>query len=171
MITSSISSAKPKASTLRPLDMDTNIRAPQQYVRTRVYEEGLVEEASYLLAEFLLTKPVHASVAFPEVVTPIVVMLRRALKTGKASTWKSKEVGMIKRLVERVEESAKWVEEKRSGITFSPGKLKEVEEWEESVDIDETPLGKFVKVQRKTREKKRKLVEKARDGEDEILED
>lgn len=143
--------------------MDTNIRAPQQYVKTRVYEEGIVEEATYLLADYLSTKPVHASVAFPEVVTPVIVMLRRALKVGKASAWKSKEVGMIKGLVERVEESAKWVEKKRSGVGFAPGKVKQVEEWERGVDIEETPLGKFVKVQRKTREKKRKLVEKVCD--------
>src|SRR5882757_9855156 len=116
IITLSVSSAKPKASTLRPLDMDTNIRAPQQYVKTRVYEEGLVEEATYLLADYLSAKPVHASVAFPEVVTPVIVMLRRALKVGKASTWKSKEVGMIKGLVERIEESVKWVEKKRSSV-------------------------------------------------------
>ena len=37
--------------------------------------------------------------------------------------------------------------------------------------LDETPLGKYLKVQRKTREKRRKLVEKAREGEDEILEE
>ena len=162
IITSTLSTGKPKSSTLRPLDMETNIRAPQQLLRTRVYEEGLIEEATYLLGDYLSTRPIIGSVAFPEVVTPIVVTLRRALKTGMTSggSAKSKEVGMVKSLVERVEESAKVTEKQRLSVRFGPGDIKEVDEWEERLNIDETPLGKYMKVQKKARDKKRKLVEK-----------
>ena len=58
IITSTLSSGKPKPSTLRPLDMETNIRAPQQLLRTRVYGEGLIEEATYLLGDYLSTRPI-----------------------------------------------------------------------------------------------------------------
>jgi len=153
--------------------METNIRAPQQLLRTRVYEEGVVEEATYLLGDYLSTRSIMGSIAFPEVVTPIVVTLRRALKTSKASGGyaKSKEIGMIKGLVERVEESAKTIEKQRLSVRFGPGDTKEVYEWEAMFKTDETPLGKYMKVQKKAREKRRKLVEKARDGEDEMLEE
>ncbi|KAI0944516.1 hypothetical protein AcW1_002201 [Taiwanofungus camphoratus] len=164
-------SSKPKASTLRSFDFDTNIRAPQQYLKTRVYNEGLVEEVTYLFAEYLASAPVHGSIAFHEVVVPIVMILRKAVKVAKSSSWKAKEAGLAKGLVERIEESARWVEQKRKGVTFAPGRLGEVEAWESGVNTDDTPLGKYVKVQRKVREKRRKLVEKAREGEDEILED
>ncbi|EMD35018.1 hypothetical protein CERSUDRAFT_54194 [Gelatoporia subvermispora B] len=164
-------SSKPKASTLRPLDFDTAIRAPQQYLKTRVYNEGLAEEAAFLLAEYLASPPVHGSIAFPEIVVPLAMMLRKAIKSAKSSPWKAKEAGLAKALVERVEESARWVEQKRKGVSFAPGRFGEVEAWESDVKVDESPLGKFVKVQRKTREKRRKLVEKAREGEEEILED
>ncbi|OCH88941.1 Noc2-domain-containing protein [Obba rivulosa] len=163
--------SKPKSSTLRPLDFDTAIRAPQQYLKTRVYNEGLGEEAAYLLAEYLASPPVHGSIAFPEIVVPLVMMLRKAIKIAKTSPWKAKEAGLAKALVERVEESARWVEQKRKGVSFAPSQLGEVEAWETGVKVDESPLGKFIKVQRKTREKRRKLVEKAREGEEEILED
>jgi nucleolar complex protein 2 len=193
IITSTLSTGKPKSSTLRPLDMETNIRAPQQLLRTHVYEEGLIEEATYLLGDYLSTRPIMGSIAFPEIVTPIVVTLRRALKTGKTSSGsaKSKEVGIVKSLVERVEESAKTTEKQRLSVRFGPGDIREVDEWEERLNIEETPLGKYMKIQRKVREKKRKLVEKvgvwgparlyriiadlttlqARGGEDEMLED
>ncbi|CAL1697939.1 unnamed protein product [Somion occarium] len=175
ILLSTLSAAsKPKASTLRPLDFETTIRAPQQYLKTRVYNEGLAEETTFLLAEYLSSEPVHASVAFPEVIVPLVMMLRKAVKgskEGKEGKWKAKEAGLVKALVERIEESARWVEGKRKNVGFAPGKPAEVERWEEGVNVEETPLGKYVKVQRKTREKRRKLVEKARDGEDEILED
>ncbi|KAL6308862.1 Noc2-domain-containing protein [Sparassis latifolia] len=164
-------SSKPKASTLRPFDFDTNIRAPQQYLKTRVYNEGLSEECVYLLAEYLASEPVQGSIAFPEVTVPLVIMLKKTIKTAKLSSWKAKEAGLAKGLVERIEESAKWVEQKRNGVSFAPGRMGEVEAWEHDVKVEDSPLAKYVKVQRKAREKRRKLVEKAREGEDEILED
>ena len=154
------SPSKPKASTLRHFDFETNIRAPQQYLKTRVYTEGLAEEASYLIAEYLASSPVHGSIAFPEMVVPLVMTLRRAMKGAKSAPWKAKEVGIAKTLVERIEESSKWAEQKRKGVSFTPSRITEVETWESSVKLDETPLGRFVKVQRKAREKRRKLVEK-----------
>lgn len=156
------SSSKPKASTLRPLDFETNIRAPQQYLKSRVYNEGLVEEVVFLLAEYLTSPPVHGSIAFPEITVPLVMLLRKAMKAAKSSAWKAKEAGLVKSFVERIEESAKWAEGQRKGVAFGPGRLGEVTAWESGVKIEETPLGKYLKVQRKAREKRRKLVQKVR---------
>lgn len=161
-------SGKPKSSTLRPLDMETHIRAPAQYVKTRVYAAGLVEETVFLLAEWLGSGPVHGSVAFPELIVPITVTLRRTLKNCKEL---GKEAGMVKGLLERVEDCAKWIDQSRSGINFGPGKMDEVEQWEANVGIEESPLGKYLKVQRKSREKRKRMIDKANKGEDEILED
>ncbi|TBU30939.1 Noc2-domain-containing protein [Dichomitus squalens] len=177
ILTSTLSaSSKPKASTLRPFDIETHIRAPQQYLKTRVYNEGLAEESAFLLAQYLASPPVHGSIGFPEVTIPIVLLLRKSIKGSKNALGKgskSKEAGLAKTLVERVEESAKWIEQRRKGVLFAPGKLGEVERWEDDLrgKVDDTPLGWYVKVQRKAREKRRKLVEKAREGEDEILDD
>lgn len=161
-------SGKPKSSTLRPLDMETHIRAPAQYVKTWVYAAGLVEETVFLLAEWLGSGPVHGSVAFPELIVPITVTLRRTLKNCKEL---GKEAGMVKGLLERVEDCAKWIDKSRSGINFGPGKMDEVEQWEANVGIEESPLGKYLKVQRKSREKRKRMIDKANKGEDEILED
>lgn len=164
------SSSTSKASTLRPLDFEVTLRTPQQYLKTHVYSEGLIEEATFLLAEHLASAPVHASVGFPEIIVPVVAALRRATKAsqklqnqGKGRARgkdKGKEVSTVKALVERIEESARWVEEHRRGVSFAPGKLDEVAEWENGVKVEETPLGKYVRVLRKAREKRRKLVEK-----------
>jgi nucleolar complex protein 2 len=190
-------SARPKASTLRPLDLEVQIRAPQQYLKTRIYAEGLVEEAVYLLGEWLASPAVHGSIAFPETAVPVVIMLRKSIKaakTGSASGASSaKDLGLVKGLLERIEESARWVEQKRKGVVLAPSRLGEVREWERGLvaNVEDSPLGKYVKVQRKTRERRRKLVDKvryyshsyppmtdvryamiqARQGEDEILED
>jgi len=75
--------------------------------------------------------------------------------------------------LERIDESARWMEQRRKTVHFSPGKISDVQEWEKTVKtkLDDTPLGKYLKIQNKTRSKRRQLVEKARLGEDEILED
>jgi hypothetical protein len=127
-----------------------------------VYAEGLVDEAAYLLAEWLASRPVQSSVAFPELIVPLVVVLKKAIKSAKSSgsNASGKDVGVAKGLLERIEESSKWIEQQRKDITFSPGMLVEVENWESRIKVEETPLGKYIKVQRKTREKRRMLVEK-----------
>ncbi|THH17678.1 hypothetical protein EW146_g3186 [Bondarzewia mesenterica] len=165
ILTSTLTASKPKSSTLRPLDFETNIRAPQQYIHTRVYNEGIADEGAFLLAEWLTTPAVQGSIAFPELVVPLTVVLRKALKTSRIDQKSrgGKEAGIVKGLVERIEESAKWVEQKRDGVSFAPAKMAEVDTWEAGVKVEETPLGKYIKVQRKTREKRRKLVEKVRE--------
>jgi nucleolar complex protein 2 len=157
-----------------------------------------VEESTYLLAEWLASPCVQGSIAFPEIVVGVVVTLRKAVKASKsaASGGGGKEVGIVKALAERIEESAKWVETKRKGVQFGPGKTGFVEDWQREmrVKVEESPLGKYLKVLRKGRAKRRALIEKvgcqfgafrpcsnfltiaflvsqARDGEDEILED
>lgn len=148
---------------------------PQQYVKTRVYSEGLVEETCFLLAEWLSSPAVHGSIGFPEVVVPITVLLRKSLKASSSSKLGlAKEQGLVKTLLERIDDSAKWVEQRRKNVNFAPGMLSEVDKWEQEVRgkvEDESPLGKYVKVLKKAREKKRKLLEKARKGEDEVLEE
>lgn len=153
-------SSRPKASTLKPLDLDVHIRVPQQYVRTRVLSEGLTEEAVFLLAEWLATPSVHGSISFPEIIVPIVVQLRKSVKSSNLGP--GKEPTMVKQLLDRIDESGKWVELKRKTVSFAPGRLGEVKDWETSFTskVDESPLGKYLKVQRKTREKRRELLEK-----------
>ncbi|KAF8797686.1 Noc2-domain-containing protein [Phlegmacium glaucopus] len=171
-LTSSLTpSTRPKSSTLRPLDFETQIRVPQQYVKTRVLSEGLIEETSYLLAEWLASAPVHGSIAFPEITVPIVVLIRKSLKNSKAGS--GKDQSLVKVLLERIDESARWMEQRRKPVQFSPGKIGDVQEWEKTMKtkLDDTPLGKYLKIQKKVRDKRRNLVEKARLGEDEILED
>ncbi|TFK69768.1 Noc2-domain-containing protein [Pluteus cervinus] len=165
--------SRPKSSTLRPLDFETHIRAPQQYAKTRIYAECLVEETSYLLAEWLCSSPVHGSISFPEIVVPIVVLLRKSIKSARSNSNVGKELNVVKTLVERIEESATWLENKRRGVSFAPAMTTEVNEWEKSIrlQLDDSPLGKYLRVQQKAREKRQKLLDKAQVGEDEILED
>ncbi|KAF5381925.1 hypothetical protein D9757_007562 [Collybiopsis confluens] len=173
ILTSTLSSSsRSKASTLKPLDFETQIRTPQQYLKTRVYIEGLVEEATFILAEWLSTEPVHGSIGFPEMTVPISIALKKAIKVAKSNK-SGKDSAAIKTLVERMEDSVKWTEQKRKAVRLAPSMISAVESWEQRElkdKVGESPLGKYVKVQRKAREKQRQLMQKAREGESEILE-
>ncbi|KAF9048039.1 Noc2-domain-containing protein [Hymenopellis radicata] len=172
ILTTTLAAPSLKSSTLRPLDFEVQIRAPQQYLKTRVYAEGLIDEASFLLAEWLASTAVQGQIAFPEVVIPIVVILKRSLKSARTGSTAGKDLALLKTLIERVEESSKWVESRRKNLRIAPAQQDNVATWQKELQskVDESPLARYVKVQRKAREKRQKLVEKARKGEDEILE-
>jgi nucleolar complex protein 2 len=105
----------------------------------------------------------QGSIAFPEIILPSIIALRKSLKksfnTGKHSA-SSKIVGMVKILLERIEEGVKWVSVRRDNIAFAPANQSEVEKWERGLKMEDSPIGKYMRVQRKTREKKQALLSK-----------
>jgi nucleolar complex protein 2 len=126
----------------------------------------LVEEAAFLLTEWLASEPVHSSIGFPEIVVPVVVMLRRCLKASnlKPRGLSGKEHGVVKVMLERIEDGARWIEQMRTGVTFAPSIMGEVNEWETEVkeNLDDSPLVKYLRVQRKARNKRRDLIDKVK---------
>ena len=159
IFTAALAHTKSKASTLRPLDFETTLRVPQQYLNTHVCAESIVHEAAFLTAEWLSVRVVHGNIAFPELVVPIVASLRRSLKVAHN---RPKVSSAVKTLVERIEESARWTSQQRTGVSFAPGNTAAVGLWEADLELDDAPLIKYTRVLRKSREKQRKLVEKVR---------
>jgi nucleolar complex protein 2 len=135
-------------------------------MKTQVYSKGILEEAVFLLGDWLASTAVQGSIAFPEIVVPIITVLRKSLKTARSRSGtgagSGKDLDHVKVLLERIEEGGRWIEGRRSGVSFAPGKLGDVRQWESESRsrIEDSPLCKYVKVIRKTREKRRKLVEK-----------
>ncbi|KAL5342458.1 Noc2p family-domain-containing protein [Aspergillus crustosus] len=157
----------PKQATLRPLDFSTAIRAPKSYLRTRVYQDGAAEQITELLSEFFVLWSKH--VAFPELSVPIVVALKRWLKQASARSSGNRNTKinqMILLLVQKVESNAKWIEERRTNVSFAPRNRVEVDAFLKDVDWESTPLGAFVKGQRKLREEKAAILEEGRKEEE-----
>ncbi|KAL2798816.1 Noc2p family-domain-containing protein [Aspergillus keveii] len=153
----------PKSATLRPLDFNTAIRAPKSYLRTRIYQDGVLEQVAELLAEFFVLWTKH--IAFPELSVPIVVALKRWLKQVSSRSSGNRNTKMnqqILLLVQKVESNARWIEERRVNVTYAPRNRAEIESFLKDVDWETTPLGAFVKVQRKLREEKAALLEESR---------
>lgn len=167
--------SNPKKSTLKPLDLEYVIRAPAAYQKTRIYQETLGEELSFLLGEYHASPTIAHSIAFPEITLPVIITLKRHLKKGTAGTPKIQSG--LKVLVEKLEAHRTYIENKRRGVGFAPRDRAEVGRFETELSAGKGkeglgPLVNWQRLQRKMRDQKRREVEKAlREERDEDEED
>ncbi|KAG8533912.1 uncharacterized protein KY384_001653 [Bacidia gigantensis] len=190
-------SKPPHPSTLAPLDFTTTIRAPKSYLRTRTYQDGVGQQCMELLAEFFGCWA--KSIAFPELIIPPTVMLKRWLKTASASTTplangrshlangKSRKVSgkssvasgnknqkfnaSISLLLDKMNQNAAFIEKYRKNVSFGPGNRDQVDDFLRDVALEDTPMGAFVDGLRARREEKEKLLERGRREEDQKREE
>ncbi|KAG0153862.1 hypothetical protein PDIDSM_1241 [Penicillium digitatum] len=163
VLTSAEMRKHPKSSTLKPLDFNTAIRAPKSYLRSRTYQDGIGEQVAELLSEFFVLWSKH--IAFPELSVPVVVSLKRWLKQVSARSGGNKNAKinqMILLLVQKVETNARWIEERRMNVSYAPRNRSAVESFLKDVDWETTPVGAFVKTQRKLREERAAVLEEGR---------
>jgi len=153
----------PKASTLKQIDFSVAYQAPKSYLHTRVYQDGVGEQVIELLSEFFVIWA--RNIAFPEFSLPLIIMLKRWLKDSrKKSTGNNngKLGSSLMLLVQKIEANAKFVEEKRAKVDFTPSDRTQVDAFLKDFDWEKTPLGAFVVGQRKQRAEKQKVMEQAR---------
>ncbi|KAJ5204977.1 uncharacterized protein N7498_005856 [Penicillium cinerascens] len=163
VLTSAEMRKAPRSSTLKPLEFNTAIRAPKSYLRSRTYQDGVGEQVAELLSEFFVLWSKH--IAFPELSVPVVVALKRWLKQVSARNGGNKNGKinqMIMLVVQKVEANAHWIEERRLNVTYTPRNRTEVDTFLKGVEWESTPLGAFVKTQRKLREERAAILEEGR---------
>jgi nucleolar complex protein 2 len=146
--------SNPKATSLKPLDPEYVIRAPNSYLKSRVYQETLADELTYIMGEFFAL--MSRNVSFPEMTIPVLSNLRRFLKKGAGS---GKSKAQIKTVVEKIEATRIWVEKKRRGVNFAPNERQEVEAFMEGVRVEESPIGSWMRLQKKVRDQRRQEIE------------
>jgi nucleolar complex protein 2 len=151
--------SNPKKTTLKPLDFEYIIRAPATYQKTRIYQESIAEELTFLLGEYHSTPTIANSIAFPELVLPVITMVKRHIKKNSAGSTKC--VNGLKGLVEKLEAQRVLVDSKRRGVGFAPRDRAEVGRFEDALGEKEGPLAGWMRLQRKVRETKRREVERA----------
>lgn len=158
---------KPKNSTLKPLDLEYSIRAPAAYPKTRTFQETLGDELVFILGEYHAA--MSTNIAFPEIALPVILSIRRHIKRQTAGS--PKVQAQLKTLVEKLEATRTWVETKRRNVSFAPNDRAEVDRFLQDVEIDKSPVGSWMKIQKKVRDGKRREVEKALREEQEVDEE
>lgn len=149
---------KPKPSTLKPLDFFTCIRAPSSYLKTRVYQQGLMNEIIELIQEYyyLYAK----SIAFPELSVPASVLLKRYAKKESSNVELSKN---ILSLVEKLDENEKFILSHRNNVTFGPLDHEACDNFINDIEVETTPFGKYVTIARKKRDEIRQMLAQSED--------
>ncbi|CCC68255.1 hypothetical protein NCAS_0B01710 [Naumovozyma castellii] len=149
-----------KRENLEAFDFDHNIKCTQAYLGTRVYQEGLSEQFVDLLSEYFALY--CKSVAFPELVTPVIISLRRYVKTSKNVKFNKQ----LTNIVEKLNQNNTYIQEKRSDVEFSPSNNAEVNRFLNDVAWEKTPLGAYVVIQREIKEEKAKMLRESLEEED-----
>lgn len=173
-ILSSTTITKPaKGTTLQSLDFDHVIRASKHYLGTRVYQDGVCEQFIELSGEFFALY--CKSIAFPELCIPVVVSLKRFVKRSKNVKFNKQ----IQKLVEKLDQNAKYIEQHRNSVTFGPLNRAEVDAFLKNEPWEKTPLGAYVVVQREIKEEKLRILresmelekqsEEEKDDDDELM--
>lgn len=134
-------SAKKSDTVLKPVELEVTLRVSASYLTgpsSRVYRDQVATKLVQLLAQFFNS---HAlSPAFPELLLPPVMVIKRWLKKYGGVCGAKVRMG-LSGLVEKLDEHAKWVIEKRQGLEFSPESLQNIQ----IIDTEEGPLQKWIK--------------------------
>ncbi|KAI9338457.1 Noc2p family-domain-containing protein [Obelidium mucronatum] len=146
-----------KPSTLKPLNFVLTLKSPAQYLGTRTYQTGVVEEVVGLLMEYY--DCYSLTIGFPELVVPAVVQFRRWIKKSKNVT-ANKVVGS---LLESLEQNAKFIEGKRSAVDFAPKDEGKVAAFLKDVVETSAPLRRHAIAKRKLREQQLAEMQKEAD--------
>jgi len=139
---------KAKASTLKAFDFRFNIKANKSYLHTRIYQDGLAEETLSLLLCFYAQS--SNSIAFPELVIPAQIQLKRFIKKSK----NIKVNKQVQQLLEKINQTSKFIESQRSAVDFSPSEKEKVMAFERGIKATDTPIGKYYASIKKIQERK-----------------
>ncbi|CUM62891.1 uncharacterized protein PRCAT00000450001 [Priceomyces carsonii] len=155
ILTSTAITKAPKSSSLQAVDFEHAIKVNQAYLGTRVYQTGLCEQFVELTGEFFVLY--SKNIAFPELVTPAVLLLRRFLKKSKNMKFNKQ----LQQLVEKLNTNARFITEKRANVEYGPSNRAEVQLFLKDFDWEKTPLGQYVVVQRKLKDEKMRILREA----------
>ena len=123
-------------------------------MKSRVYQESLADELCFIAGDFFAL--MSRNVAYPEMTIPVVAHLKRFLKKGGGS---GKVKAQVKTVVEKIELTRTWVEKKRRGVNFAPNEREEVAAFLEDAKVEDTPIGGWMRLQRKVRDQRRQEIE------------
>ncbi|ODV98627.1 hypothetical protein PACTADRAFT_48347 [Pachysolen tannophilus NRRL Y-2460] len=137
---------------LQAVDFDHNIKVNAAYLNTRIYQDGLCAQFIELIAEFFVLY--SKNISFPELVTPPVIILRRYIKNSKNIKFNKQ----LSNLIEKLNANSKFITEKRSHVEFGPNNRAEVNRFLSDLNWQDTPLGKYVVVQREVKEEKNRIL-------------
>lgn len=142
----------PKNANLPAFDFDHNIKCNSQYLGTRTFQQGVCEQFIDLCGEYFVLY--SKNISFPELSTPVIISLRRYIKTSKNVKFNKQ----LTNLVTKLNQNSEFILEKRAKVDFNPSNRSAVAKFLSELTWDKTPFGGYVVVQREVRDEKSRIL-------------
>ncbi|KAI8867410.1 Noc2-domain-containing protein [Ramicandelaber brevisporus] len=128
-------------SKLPPFSIQDYLNCPPVYMHTRVYAETILSEAVRQLAEQMVQW--STSIAFPDLVIPAFVQLKRFIKRTKKLY--SGPAGKAQTLVDKIAQHERYIEQQRTSTKYAPNTVTAPGGYMDGLTAETTPLGKYFK--------------------------
>uniref|UniRef100_A0A2M4AD67 Putative nucleolar complex protein 2 n=1 Tax=Anopheles triannulatus TaxID=58253 RepID=A0A2M4AD67_9DIPT len=126
-----------KKLSMRPVNLTCLLRFSPANIQENAYKDAVLDQIYELVLEFAANE--SASVAYPEIVLPSILLLRQYAKTTKQYKYARK----IKQLSDKLMENYEFMEQRRRKMTIPLKDIERIRAWEEMVRVEGTPLAKF----------------------------
>ncbi|XP_050095025.1 nucleolar complex protein 2 homolog [Anopheles aquasalis] len=126
-----------KKLSMRPVNLTCLLRFSPANIQENAYKDAVLDQVYELVLEFAANE--SASVAYPEIVLPSILLLRQYAKTTKQYKYARK----IKQLSDKLMENYEFMEQRRGKMSIPLKDIERIRAWEEMVRVEGTPLAKF----------------------------
>uniref|UniRef100_A0A2M3Z3Z3 Putative nucleolar complex protein 2 n=1 Tax=Anopheles braziliensis TaxID=58242 RepID=A0A2M3Z3Z3_9DIPT len=126
-----------KKLSMRPVNLTCLLRFAPANIQENAYKDAVLDQVYELVLEFAANE--SASVAYPEIVLPSILLLRQYAKTTKQYKYARK----IKQLSDKLMENYEFMEQRRRKMSIPLKDIERIRAWEEMVRVEGTPLAKF----------------------------
>ena len=137
-----------KPNDLREIDIKSTIRASKVYLNSKEYQDSICSEFVDIVAEFFGQN--SKSIVFPELSVPVVLAFKRFISRSKNGKFNKQ----LEKLVERLDENSKFIQQKRNALNFGPTNRAEVDVFLKDMPVEKTPFGNYVLILRQNRTQK-----------------
>lgn len=128
---------KPSKTSMKPLELSCVLRVSQSQMSESGYRDAVID---LLYDRVLETLVAHShSCSFPELALPAILQLKLFIKKCKHANYSKK----LKQLLEKIKETASFVEQKRASVHFELADSRAVVALENQMKQEGTPMSIF----------------------------
>ncbi|CAH1240335.1 NOC2L [Branchiostoma lanceolatum] len=138
---------KHSKTSVKPLNFAVMLKLSNAQLQEQAFRDGVIDQLYELLMSYFNTQ--SHTVGFPELVLTSILQMKDFMKTCKVANY----TRQIKQILDKVQETCKFITDRRSTVNFSLTDKQAIENWERQTKQQGTPLGKFHDNWRKLRDR------------------
>ena len=132
--------------TMKPMDFSCVLRLSKIQLAENGFKDATVEQVYCGLLESLTS--LSHKISFPEVAIPALAQIKAFIKKCKVANYNKK----MKPILDKIQENSKFIQDKRSKVTFGVRDLDQISSFETQLKTNGTPLSKYYETFKKIKE-------------------